>query len=386
MKKLRFFMLFFVLLFGYMGSLSVYAAEGIILEENFGPGEESWETLDQFLEEHYGNSGQKIRFSDLMKVLLEGNAKEAGTMLVQAGRQALFQEIANGSHIAGQILALAVVGAMFTGFSDMFAVGMLSETGLFMTYLAAFSVMAVSVFDSASIAAEVLQQQISFMQVLVPSYFLAAAWTGAGVTAAAWHELCLLLITAIQWLYRTLLLPLIRIYILISMCANMIKEDLFSKMTECLKGAVVWGTRSLLALVLGFQMIQGMVLPYADAVKTAGTQKLLQAIPGIGQGTEAVTKMVLGSAVLIKNTMGAAAALILILISLLPVAKLTVLLWIYRGLAAVIQPAADKRLTACISSIAEGQKMMLGLVCSALCLFLLTIALICVGTNVSYLV
>lgn len=363
------------------------------LENETIPGQEHWESLDRFLEQEYGNSGradtglgQAITFSDLMEELLDGDAKGVGSLLVQAAKQALFREIASGSHMAGQLLALGMIGALFAGFSDIFSGGGISEAGFFMTYLAAFSVMAVSFLESAAIAGEVLEKQIAFMKVLIPSYFLVVAWSGAGVAAMAWHEMILFLIAAIQWLYGEILLPLVRIYILISMAGHMTKEDMFSKMTEFLKGGVTWGTRSLLAVVLGFQMIQGMVLPYADAAKTAGAQKVLQAIPGIGQGAEAVTKMVLGSAVLIKNTMGAAAALILISLSLLPIIKLTVLLLIYRGAAAVIQPVADKRLTACISSVADGQKLLWGLACSGLCLFLITIALICAGTNVSYLV
>ena len=331
------------------------------LENETIPGQEHWESLDRFLEQEYGNSGradtglgQAITFSDLMEELLDGDAKGVGSLLVQAAKQALFREIASGSHMAGQLLALGMIGALFAGFSDIFSGGGISEAGFFMTYLAAFSVMAVSFLESAAIAGEVLEKQIAFMKVLIPSYFLVVAWSGAGVAAMAWHEMILFLIAAIQWLYGKILLPLVRIYILISMAGHMTKEDMFSKMTEFLKGGVTWGTRSLLAVVLGFQMIQGMVLPYADAAKTAGAQKVLQAIPGIGQGAEAVTKMVLGSAVLIKNTMGAAAALILISLSLLPIIKLTVLLLIYRGAAAVIQPVADKRLTACISSVADG--------------------------------
>lgn len=374
------------LVFGSFGRMISYADSDERLDWEELLGAEQWETLDNFLEETYQDSGEVVTFSKLMSELLDGDAKGAGTMLVQMAKQALFQEIADGSHMAGQILALGMIGALFTGFSDIFSIGGISETGFFMTYLAAFSVMAVSFLESAVIAGSVLEKQIAFMNVLLPSYFLVVAWTGAGVTAVAWHELLLFLIAVIQWLYGNALLPLIRIYILISMSAHMVKEDMFSKMTEFLKGTVVWGTRSLLGLVLGFQLVQGMVLPYADAVKTAGTQKILQAIPGIGQGAEAVTKIVLGSAVLIKNTMGAAAALILIFLSLLPIVKLAVLLLIYRGVAAVIQPVADKRLTACVSSMADGQKMLLGLVCSGLSLFLITIALICAGTNVSYLV
>lgn len=91
-----------------------------------------------------------------------------------------------------------------------------------------------------------------------------------------------------------------------------------SKLTDMVKAGVEWGTKSLIGIVLGFQVIQGLVLPYADSVHTAGVQKLLQVIPGIGQGAGAVTKIVLGSGVLIKNTMGAAAVIILVLVSLVP--------------------------------------------------------------------
>ena len=346
---------------------------------------EQWESLDQFLKEEAGNLGHDVTFSGLMKEMMDGDSAGVGSWIVEVFRKILFQEIAQGSHMAGQLLALGLIGAVFAGFSDIFSGGQISETGFFLTYLIAFCLMAVSFFDSVKIAGDVLEKQIEFMKILMPSYFLAVAWSGASVTSAAWYELVLFLIAGIQWLYRNLLLPLVRVYLLLSMAGHMAKEDMLSKMTELLKSGVEWGTRSLIGIVLGFQLIQGMVLPYADAAKTAGVEKLLQVIPGIGQGTGAVTKMILGSGVLIKNTMGAVAVIILILLSLIPLVKLTVLLILYRAVAAVIQPVADKRLVACISSVADGQKLLLSLAFSGLFLFLLTIALICAGTNVPYL-
>lgn len=346
---------------------------------------EQWESLDQFLKEEAGNLGHDVTFSGLMKEMMDGDSAGVGSWIVEVFRKILFQEIAQGSHMAGQLLALGLIGAVFAGFSDIFSGGQISETGFFLTYLIAFCLMAVSFFDSVKIAGDVLEKQIEFMKILMPSYFLAVAWSGASVTSAAWYELVLFLIAGIQWLYRNLLLPLVRVYLLLSMAGHMAKEDMLSKMTELLKSGVEWGTRSLIGIVLGFQLIQGMVLPYADAAKTAGVEKLLQVIPGIGQGTGAVTKMILGSGVLIKNTMGAVAVVILILLSLIPLVKLAVLLLLYRAVAAVIQPVADKRLVACISSVADGQKLLLTLAFSGLFLFLLTIALICAGTNVPYL-
>lgn len=347
--------------------------------------EEEWKELDHFLESETSNNGADLSFSGLMRELSGGNGAGVGQWIVRALADAVFQEIAHGSRLAGQLLALGMVGAVFTGFSDLFSGSQISETGFFLTYLMAFCVMAASFFESISIAADVLGKQLAFMQALIPSYFLAVAWSGASMASAAWYELVLFLIGAVQWLYWKLLLPLIRVYVLLAMAGHMAREDMLSRMTELLKACVEWGSRSLIGIVLGFQLIQGMVLPYADAAKTAGVQKLLQVIPGVGQGAGAVSKMLLGSGVLIKNTMGAAAVVILLVLSLLPVVKLAVLVLLHRGVAAVIQPIADKRLVACISSVADGQKLLLVLVCSALCLFVIAIALICSGTNAAYL-
>lgn len=347
---------------------------------------EGWSDIDRYLQQQTDGSGAGISFTELVKELMAGNGKAAGRMLLDGVKQSFFQEITNGGHMAGQLLALGLIGAVFANFSGIFTGSQISETGFFMTYLMAFTVLAASFFDSIQIAGKVLEQQMVFMKVLLPSYFLAVAWAGAAAASVAWYEVVLFLIAAVQWLYLNLLLPLVRVYILLVMAGHMAKEDMLSKMTELLRTGIQWGIRSLIGLVLGFQLIQGMVLPYADAVKTAGVQKLLQVIPGVGAGAGAVTKLVLGSGVLIKNTMGAAAVLILVLISLVPVLKLAVLLLLYRAVAAILEPVADKRLVGCISGVADGQKLLLGLVTSALLLFVITIALICAGTNVSYLV
>ncbi len=243
--------------------LTVYAAEPSPGNRTISdiPGEENWESLDQFLQNQYDDTGQAITFSGLVEELLDGDTRGVGTMLLTALKQAFFQEISRGGRMAGQLLALGMIGALFAGFSEIFSGGGMADAGFFMTYLAAFSVMTVSFLDSVMIVGEILETQISFMKVLIPSYFLVVAWSGAGVAAMAWHELILFLIAGIQWLYGMILLPAVRIFVLIAMTGHMMREDMFSKMTELLKSGIVWGTRSMIGIVLGFQLIQGLVLP-----------------------------------------------------------------------------------------------------------------------------
>ena len=341
--------------------------------------------IETYLRQELGDSSHRLTFGDLMRALASGNMREAASLCLEGLRQEIFGELQGKERMAGRLLALGLFGALFAGFSEVFSGGHMAETGFFLTYLMAFALLAAVFRESAEAAARILDSQIQFMKVLLPSYFAAVVWSGAGLSSAAWYEAALFLIAGVQRLYAGLLLPLVRIYFLAVVAGSMTREDMLSKLLELFKTGILWASRSLIGLVIGFQLIQGMVLPYADSIRNAGVQRLLQAIPGVGDGAGALTKLMLGSGVLIKNTLGAAAVLVLFLLSVWPLARLFVLYLIYRGVAAVLQPVADKRLVACIGGAAEAQKLLLTVAASGFLLFAVTLALICQGTNAAYL-
>ena len=157
-----------------------------------------------------------------------------------------------------------------------------------------------------------------------------------------------------------------------------------ARVVELLEQAVGWSLRTLTGLVVGFHLIQAMILPYADAAGQAGMKRLMEMIPGLGQGAGAMAQMVLGSGVLIKNTMGAAAVVVLAVISVVPVMKLTVLMIMYQCVAAVMQPVCDKRVVSCVSGVSKGHKLLLQIVLYSMFLFMVAIAITCATTNVNY--
>ncbi len=340
---------------------------------------EEIDAIDQFLRRNISRTGENLSFLEFMKVIASGDGKRIGRMILDMVRDGLFDEIQSGWNAAVQVLAIGICGSVFAGFSGIFSEGGISETGFFMTYLMAFTVLAASFFQGVRVAAELLEQLTGFMRMLLPVYLSTVVWAGQTMTAAAWYEAGLFLIGAVEGLYVRLLLPLTPVYVLLVMAGNMEKEELLSKLTGFLSGAIRWGTRSLFGVAVGFQLVQGMVLPYADAVRSAGLQKLLAAIPGIGQGVETVAKLTLGSATLIKNCAGATAIVLLAVLSLIPLMKLTVPLILYRLAAAFLEPVADKRLVACVNGVADGQRLLLGLAGSGTLLFITAIALICMS-------
>ncbi|MDF2888948.1 MAG: Sporulation stage protein [Lacrimispora sp.] len=340
--------------------------------------------IQKFLDQRNKNQGLNLSFTDLMKSLMDGKLNDVLSQTGKALKNMLMGEIESSGHMMGQILVLGIIGAVFSNFSSVFTGSQISETGFFVTYLLLFTYLAASFFTSITIVSSVVEQILGFMRVLMPAYFLAAAFAGSSATAMASYEFTLFILSAAQWLLGTVLLALIRVYALLVMAGHIAKEDMLSKLTELLEQVVSWSLKTLIGLVLGFQLIQSMVLPYVDSLKTGAIQKLVGAIPGIGQGVSSVAQMVLGSGVLIKNTIGAAGILILLILTIVPILKLVILMLFYQCVAALLQPVCDKRIISCISDMAKGHKMLLSVAVSCMILFIVTIALVCASTNVTY--
>ncbi len=389
MKKTAFFLLCLIslmLLFFCKDSLGAEESSG---KETSVPADLNLDQYDltdiqNFLDRSKGDQVMNLSFKTLMKDLMDGKLNEVMGQVGKALKDLLVGEVRNSGHMMGQIMVLGIIGAVFSNFSSVFTGSQISETGFFVTYLLLFTYLAASFFTSVTITGNVVGQILDFTKVLMPAYFLAAAFAGSSASAAASYEFTLFVIVAAQWLLGQVLLALIRVYALLVMAGHIAKEEMLSKLTELLEQVVSWSLKTLVGVVLGFHLIQSMVLPYVDSMKTGAIQKLIGAIPGIGQGVNSVAQMVLGSGVLIKNTIGAAGIIVLLILSVIPLIKLAVLMVLYQCVAALLQPVCDKRIVSCISEMAKGHKMLLSVAASAVILFVVTIALVCASTNVTY--
>ena len=339
------------------------------------------EEIQEFLNSFSGTSRPDLSFSEMMEHLANGNLSEILKTYTEVLKRLLCSELTTNGELITQIVALALIGALFSGFAGIFGSGHVSETGFYVVYLLTMTFLSVSFFASIRIAADVTKELLGFMQVLLPAYFLAVAAAGGALTSASVCGFTIGAIGVVQSTLSELLIPLMRIYMLMVMAGNLWKEDMISKLTELLGNFILWTMKTMFGVIVGFHVIQGMILPQADALKNASALKVAQMIPGIGGGLGAVSQIVMGSGILIKNTAGAAAVVILLILAVIPILKLAILMVLYYMAAAVMQPVCDKRLVSCMMGAATGHGLLLKLVGYSLALFVLTIAVLCVSTN-----
>lgn len=278
-----------------------------------------------------------------------------------------------------QVVLLVLLAAVFSNFTAVFGDGKTGEISFYITYMLLLAVLIKSFGSMGVELKELLENFILFLKALMPSYFLAVTASSGSATAMIFYEAVLFLIYVIQVVFLKGMIPAIYVLALVELVNYLHSEDFLSKMAELLQTLIEWTLKSCMAVVLGMQLIQNMIGPAMDSLKRDIIGKTAASIPGIGNAINGVTEVALGTAVIIRNGIGVVGIIILVCIGIRPVIRLALLAFLYKLLAAVVQPVSDKRMTGALSTIGNGYVLFLKiLLCMELLIFI-TIAILSIS-------
>lgn len=324
---------------------------------------------------------QRIRFRDVVETILSGNWDEMKQMLKGYLSDQFAYEFRNNKKNLVYMLILAIVAAVFTNFSNALKSKQASQISFYVLYMLLITLCLNTFRLAVSGVERRLELLTDFMHFFCPGYFLAVAFASGSGSALLFYQGILVLIYLVELVILKFLLPVVNVYIMVQVMNYMLGEDVLSELGELLKKAVLWSLKTLLGVVVGINVIQGLLTPAMDALKRSTLSKALEAIPGIGNTFGSMTDVVLGTTVLIKNGIGIAGAVLILLVCLAPVIQIVLLTFFYKLAAALVQPVSDKRITMCISSIGSGYELMLKILCTVMVLFLLTLAVVAASTS-----
>ena len=325
--------------------------------------------------------GGEFQFENTVMELLSGEQPFTLEGFVAAVVEQLQNNWRTEKHLLLSILLLGIAAALMSNFSNIFQNQQIAEVSFEITYLLLFLIL-LQIFSGAmEITREVLLGIQDFMNVLVPAFCLAVTMASGSTTALVFYEFFLGLIYFIQRLIQNGLMALIQVHVILVFVNHLTKEEYLSQMKEMASKVTVWLLKSMLAVVIGFNTIQGILNPAVDSLKTTLFSRAAEMIPGIGNIAGSVTDVVLGSSVLIKNGIGVAALVVIVLICLMPLVKLGVRMMLLELAAALLQPVSDKRMTGCVAGVGEGIRLLFRVVFTTAVLFMLTIAVVTVSVR-----
>lgn len=324
---------------------------------------------------------EKIEFGDVVSSLMSGEPEETGKLFIDFLSDMISYEFRYNWHNLVYILLISIAAAVFSNFSGAFRNKQISDISFYVLYMLLIT-MCLTSFQTASQGVEGrLDSVVEFMRVLCPSYFLAVAFASGGVTSMFFYNVILLLIYVVELVIVRFLLPVIHIYIMVRVLGNLTDEDFLSEFAGLIHKIVTWALRTLLACVVGVNVVQGLLAPAIDTLKRSALTRTAEALPWVGNAMGGAAEIFFGTAVLIKNGIGMAGAVIAVLICIGPIVQMALMALMYKLAAALVQPVSDKRITACISGVSEGYELMVRVIFTVGILFLLTIAVVAVSTS-----
>ena len=379
MKKVKMFaqkgIKFLLLVFCCMYPMSVQANE--ISQEDIQEEileEFDFSEIDEMMKDIFPR--EKLNFKDTIVGLISGDMEFSIDLVKEFVWDQFTYELENSRSGLIHILLLVIIAAIFANFSGMFQSTQVSEISFLMLYMLLITICLHNFRILADAVTMHLGSLTEFIKLLGPIYFLAVGFATGSSTSVAFYQLVLLLVFLVEMLVLNFLIPLTQIYLIMRILGELSTEIHVSKFAELLETIITWTLKTLMGGVIGLNVIQGLIAPAIDSVKRSLLTRGGEALPIVGDAIGGVAEVFLGTAVLIKNSIGVVGMIVCLIVCLVPLIQMAVTSLMYQFVAALIQPVSDKRMVNCVGGMADSSKILLKIVSTTGILFLLTIAVV----------
>lgn len=377
MKKKVFILLCFLLCFF-----------GITLEAQASGAEE--ESYQEYLELMFGNydlSGMdeviqgyfpemNNSSEELLRELMQGNIRTVMEKIWEKVCYRIWGELPFARQMFIYILVIGIASSFFSGFSDLFSKGKQAKVAFYLLYLTLIGVLIKAFMMTSQIASQTIHSVVDFVRMFIPTYFLAVGVSSGTQTAVAYYEVMLLVIYFVESFIVGAVLPMIYSYIMLGFLNGIWAEDRLVLLLDLLKKGVELSLKIVLGAITGFSLVQALIVPVVDGLKNSAIHKLISAIPGVGSAAKGITELLMGAAVLIKNSMGILLLLLLLGLCLVPAVKIGLLALCVKLASAITGIISDKRISECADRVGEGCFLMLRCVFTSVALFFIVVAVI----------
>ncbi len=325
--------------------------------------------------------GYELDMKGVWKSIVHGRITEAAAILWDGVKGKLVSELAGMKNIFASIVVLGIVSALFSNFSDVFQNHQIADISFYFLYLLLISVLMKAFLAASDIAGQTVENIVLFIKMFIPTYFIAVGAATGAVTGAAYYQFMFVLAYGVEKIILSFLIPLIYSYVLLALVNGIWAEDRLTLLLDFLKKGIGAVMKVAMGAITSFSLFQSMIAPVLDSLKNSAVKKAIGVIPGIGNLAEGVAEMVVGSAVLIKNSIGLLMLLFLLAICLVPLAKLVLIAGMMKGSAALVGIVSDKRVSGCTDRVGDGSFMLFKASFTAVALFMVTIAIVAYTTG-----
>ena len=360
-------------------SLNCFSTENII--------ETSKETLGitdflnsakEYTSEVLGDINLNELFSDL------SNGKFSTSSIKSKILKMFSNELLKTAIIMIDILIVIIIHSILNAIIEDLSNSNTGKVAYFIQYLIIATLIVKASKDIIELTTQCIKNLNNFMNLLIPLLTTLSITTGSITTANLIQPVLLLVVSISSNFITNFIIPCVTITIILSIISNISDKVQIGRLSNFFKSSIIWILGIILTIFIGVLSLEGTLGSSVDGL-TAKTAKAAVSnfIPVVGKILGDSVDAVIGSANVLKNTVGVIGVIVILSIVISPLIKILVLWTYFKITTAICEIIADNKITKLIEQISDGYKILLGVLIAVLIMFIIGITLVLKMTNSS---
>ncbi|HZG85118.1 MAG TPA: stage III sporulation protein AE [Paenibacillus sp.] len=298
----------------------------------------------------------------------------------------LLQFMLHEVFVNGKLLAMIVILTVFSIVLETLQSAFEKTTVSKIAYAISYLVIVVLAINSFRIGIDYAQAAISdmihFMTAMMPLLMTMLASMGNVATVSILHPLIVFMIHTVGNLVHFFIFPLLFFSAVLHIVSTLTDKYKVTQLAQLLRTVAIGTLTVSLTVFLGVISVQGATGSVTDGVALK-TAKYVAGnfVPVVGRMFSETTDTVLSASLLMKNAIGLAGVVIVVLLAAFPALKILALAFIYGLAAALLQPLGDSPVIVCLQTIGKSMTFVFAALATVSLMFFLAITILIAAGN-----
>jgi stage III sporulation protein AE len=331
----------------------------------------------------YIPENQKGTFQDFVK---DGNPLDVKNYLVGFIKY-ITHEIVLNFRLLGMLILLSILSTFLQTLQNSFEKTTVTKVANFIVFVV-LVIIALNSFDIAmKLTLDAVQTMIHFVTAILPIFIALIAATGGIISASFFHPLILFIMNTSGILIKTIILPLLFVSTLLSLVSLLSENYKVTNLAALLRNTSIALLGAFLTIFLAVVSVQGSATAISDGIAVR-TAKFVTGnfIPVIGRVFTEAAETVAGATMVLKNTVGIAGVIVMLIIVIFPALKILAIALTYKIAAAILQPIGAGQITKCIDIIGKSILYLFASLGIVSIMFFLTLTVMIAASNLPLMV
>ncbi|WP_170007621.1 stage III sporulation protein AE [Bacillus fonticola] len=305
----------------------------------------------------------------------------------QAFLQFIFYEILANGKLLGTLIVLTIFSIFLQTLQSAFESGTVSKVAYAIVYMVLIIIALNSFKIAMDYASDAITTMIHFTIAMIPLLLALIASAGGFVSAAFFHPVIIFLMNTSGFFINTVILPLLFLSALLGIVSTLSEQHKVTQLAQLLKTWSIGLLAIFMTVFLGVISVQGATAAVTDGLALR-TAKFVTGnfIPVVGRMFTDAADTVINASVLLKNTVGLAGVVILLVIVAFPALKILMIAFIYKLSAALLQPLGGGPVIECLDIISKSVIYIFASLAIVSLMFFLSLTVIIAAGNVTMMV